>query len=192
MVHEEYLSAGMHIGMKQQTKGMKKFIYKVRDDGLAVLNVEIIEKRIKIAAKFLSKFDKIMVVSRKAIGQKPARMFAKATNSKAIAGRFLPGTITNPSFPGYYETDVLIVTDPLADRQALKEAIKMRIPVIALVDTFNETNLIDLLIPVNNRGKKSVAMTYLLLAREILKNKGEIKDDKEFKYKPEDFEEKAK
>jgi len=188
MPYEEYLSAGMHIGMKQQTKDMKKFVYKVRDDGLAVLDLQTIENRIKLAAKFLSRFNNIMVVSRKIVGWKPVEKFAEAINGKAVKGRFLPGTITNPSFRGYYEPEILVVTDPLIDSQAVEEALKMRIPVIALCGTFNETDLIDLIIPVNNRGRKSVAMVYWLLAREVLKNRGSVKKDEDFKYKPEDFE----
>jgi len=188
MPYEEYLSAGMHIGMKQQTKDMKKFVYKVRDDGLAVLDLQTIENRIKLAAKFLSRFNNIMIVSRKIVGWKPVEKFAEAINGKAVTGRFLPGTITNPSFRGYYEPEVLVVTDPLIDSQAVEEAVKMRIPVIALCGTFNETDLIDLIIPVNNRGRKSVAMVYWLLARELLKNRGSVKKDEDFKYKPEDFE----
>ncbi len=186
MPFEEYLSAGMHIGMKQQTKDMKRFIYKIRDDGLAVLDLETIAKRIEIAGKFLSKFEKIMVVSRKSIAHRAIRKFAEAVNAKAITGRFLPGIITNPSFREYYEPDILIVTDPLVDKQAIMEAVKMRIPIVALADTFNETSLLDFVIPVNNKGRKSIAMVYYLLASEILKNQG-----KEIKLKPEDFETKG-
>lgn len=183
MAFEQYLSSGMHIGMKQQTKDMKRFVYKVRDDGLAVLDLETIAKRIEIAGKFLSRFEKIMVVSRKSVGHKPATKFAEAVNAKSIIGRFLPGIITNPSFREYYEPDILIVTDPLVDRQAIAEAVKMRIPIIALADTFNETSLLDFVIPVNNKGRKSLAMVYWLLASEVLKNRGE-----EIKLKLEDFE----
>ncbi|MFQ6020633.1 MAG: 30S ribosomal protein S2 [Candidatus Aenigmatarchaeota archaeon] len=186
-MYEEYLSAGMHIGVKQQTKDMKRFIYKIRDDGLAILDLQTIEKRIQIAGKFLAKFNRIIVVSRKVIGWKPVKKFAEVINAKAFTGRFLPGTITNPSFPGYHEPDVLIVTDPLADSQAIKEAVKMRIPIVALATTTNQVTSIDLIIPVNNRGRKSVAMVYYLLAKEILKNRGE---DKELK--PEDFQMKEK
>ncbi len=186
MAFEQYLSTGMHIGMKQQTRDMKRFVYKIRDDGLAVLDLQTIEKRIKIAAKFLSKYDNIMVVSRKSVGQRAVERFAEVTNSKAIGGRFLPGTITNPSFKGYYEPQVLLVTDPAVDKQALVEAVKMRIPVIALSGTINETGMIDLVIPVNNRGRKSIAMTYYLLAREILKIRG--MDEKDMAFKPEEFE----
>jgi small subunit ribosomal protein S2 len=188
MSYEQFLSAGMHIGMKQQTKDMKKFIYKIRDDGLAVLDLQTIENRVKLAGKFLSRFERMMVVSRKAVGWKPAIKFAEAVNGKSITGRFLPGTITNPSFPGYYEPDVVIITDPVVDTQAIEEAVKMRIPIIALCDTSNETHAIDLVIPVNNKGRKSLATVYWLLAREILKNRGTIKQDEDFKSKPEEFE----
>ena len=142
MAFEQYLSAGMHIGMKQQTKDMKRFIYKIRDDGLAVLDLQTIDNRIKITANFLKDYNKIMVVSRKGVGQKAVKKFAEAVGAKAVMGRFLPGTITNPSFKGYYGPDVLIVTDPLVDKQAVVEAMKMRIPIIALVDTFNVTGIV--------------------------------------------------
>ncbi len=192
MPYEEYLSAGMHIGTKQQTKQMKKFIYKTREDGLAILDLQTIENKIKLAGKFLAKFNKIMVVSRKSVAWKPIIKFAEAVNGKANTGRFLPGTITNPNFPGYYQPEVLLVTDPLIDSQAIEEAIKMRIPIISLCDTSNETSSIDFIIPVNNKGRKSLSMVYWLLAREIQKNRGIIKEDGEFKYKPEEFESKER
>jgi small subunit ribosomal protein S2 len=178
----------MHIGMKQQTKQMKKFVYKTRDDGLAVLDLQTIENRVKLAGKFLARFNRIMIVSRKAVGWKPAIKFAEAINGKAATGRFLPGIITNPLFREYYEPEVVLITDPLIDSQAVEEAIKMRIPIVALCDTSNETQAIDLIIPVNNKGRKSLAMVYWLLAREVQKNKGMIKEDEEFKFKVEEFE----
>ena len=188
MPYEQYLSAGMHIGMKQQTKDMKRFVYKLRDDGLAVLDLQTIEKRIKIAAQFLSKFERILIVSRKYVGWNAVEKFAEIIGAKANTGRFLPGTITNPSFPGYYEPDVIIITDPMVDSQAVKEAVKMRIPIVSLSDTSNETQSLDFIIPVNNKGRKSIAMVYFLLAMEIQKCRGIIKEDAEFNYKPEDFE----
>jgi len=188
MSYEQFLSSGMHIGMKQQTKDMKRFIYKIRDDGLAVLNLQTIEDRVKLAGKFLAKFQKIMVVSRKAVGWKPSIKFAEAVNGKVITGRFMPGIITNPSFPGYYEPEVIVITDPLIDLQAIEESTKMRIPIVALCDTSNETQLIDVIIPVNNKGRKALATVYWLLAKEILKNRGTIKQDEDFKMKAEEFE----
>ena len=99
----------------------------------------------------------------------------------------MPGTLTNPSYKKYFEADVILITDPLIDYQALKEAVKARVPIIAICDTFNETRNIDLIIPANNKGKKALATLFWLLAREILKERGEIKSDSEFKYKITDF-----
>ena len=188
MPFENYLSAGVHIGMKQQTKDMKKFVYKVRSDGLAVLNVSMIDERIKTAAKMLAKYDKLIIVSRKVMGQKPAVKFAELTGAKSVTGRFLPGTVTNPAFRGYFEPSILIATDPLIDKQAITEAVKMRLPIIALCDTFNETAMVDFIIPCNNKGRKSIAMVYWMLAKEYLLAKGLIKSDEEFTAKPEEFE----
>ena len=188
MTYEQYLSAGMHIGMKQKTKDMEKFVYKVRADGLSVLDLQLIEKRIKIAGKFLANFKKIFPVSRRIVGWKAVSSFSQIVGGHANYGRFLPGTITNPNFPSYYEPDVLIVTDPIVDAQAVKEAIKMRIPIVALCTTTNNLNNIDYVIPVNNKGRKSVATVYWLLAREILKNREEIKEEGDFQPKIEEFE----
>lgn len=183
----EYLTSGVHIGMKTCTKYMKKFIYKIRDDGLAVFNVQKVDNRIKIASRFLSNFEKIMAVSRKANGMQAVKKFAEVINGKAMTGRFPPGTLTNPSFREFYEPDVVIVVDPLIDRQAVTEAKKKRIPVVALCDTFNEVTDVDLVIPANNNGKKSLALIFWLLSREILKNRKKIKTNKEFKYTLKEF-----
>ncbi len=183
MVLDDYLSAGVHIGTKSRTKDMSRFIYKVRPDGLAVLDVQTIERRIKIASKFLAKFKKIVVVSRKQIGHKPAVIFSDAVGAKYMTGRFLPGSLTNPSFRNYIEPDVIIITDPAVDSQAIEEAVKMRIPIVAFCNTMNNVSNVDLIIPCNNRGKKSVAYLYYLLAKGILEERGE-----QMKLKPEDFE----
>lgn len=95
--------------------------------------------------------------------------------------------MTNPAFKNYFEADVIVVADPLIDYQAMKEAVTARTAIVAVCDTFNETRHIDLIIPANNKSKKSLGTLYYLLAREILKEKGEIKSDSDFKYKLEDF-----
>ena len=50
-----------------------------------------------------------------------AKLFAKAIGAKIFAGRFVPGTMTNPNLSVYVEPSVLLVTDPAADIQALHE-----------------------------------------------------------------------
>lgn len=184
---QQYLASGIHIGMKQKTKDMKEFIYKVREDGLCILNLKKIDERIRVAAKFLARHKKILIVSRKSSVQEGIKRFAEVIGAKVILGRFMPGTLTNPSYKDYYEAEVVFIFDPLIDYQALKEAVKARIPVVALCDTINETKNIDLIVPANNKGKKALATILWLLAREILKERKEIKSDAEFNFKVEDF-----
>lgn len=183
----EYLTSGVHIGMKTCTKYMKQFVYKIREDGLAVFNIQKVDERIRIAADFLSQFEKIMTISRKGNGVMPAEKFTEIIGGKAMVGRFPPGTLTNPSFRDFYEPDVIFVVDPLIDRQAISEAKKKRIPVVALCDTFNDASDVDFVIPANNNGKKSIALIYWILTREILRAQEKIKENSEFKYSFKDF-----
>jgi small subunit ribosomal protein S2 len=180
---EEYLSSGIHIGMKSKTASMEKFIYKIREDGLSVLNLKLLDERIKIATQFLAQKKNILVVGRKTNAQKAVKKFSEIIGANYVIGRFMPGALTNPNYSNYMEPDIVLLTDPLSDKQALKEAVDSRIPVVALCDTFNETKNIDLVIPCNNKGRKSLALIFWLLGREIMKERG----DKEYKYKPEDF-----
>ncbi len=180
----EYLTAGIHIGMKSCTPFLRRFVYKVREDGVAVFNLKMLDERMLTAAKFLSGFSKIMAVSRKEAAGKAITVFAKVVGAKAIAGRFPPGTLTNPSFKEFYEPDVIIVADPLVDEQAVKEAKKKRIPIVALCNTFNTARDVDLVVPMNNNGKKSLALAFWILSREMLKQRG---SKEKFKMKIEDF-----
>jgi small subunit ribosomal protein S2 len=177
---DDYLAAGIHIGTLQKTADMKPYIYKVRSDGLYILDIKTTDTHIKSAAKFLGKFpkDKILVVSRRQYGQKPIQDFAEITGAVAVAGRFVPGTMTNPNYKNFMEPEVLIVTDPRGDEQALKEASDIGIPAVALCDTDNLASGVDIVIPTNNKGKKALSTIYWLLARELLRERGELKEDK--------------
>ena len=188
MPKEEYLASGIHIGMKQKTDQMKEFIYKIREDGLAVLNLSKIDERIKIAAKFLARLENILVVTRKSIAFDSIKKFTEVINARVVAGRFMPGTLTNPSYKHFFEAQAIVIVDPLSDIQALQEATKARVPIVAICDTFNEVKDIDLIIPANNKGKRSIATIFWLLAREILKERKQIEADKDFKYEIKDFE----
>ncbi|PIN98680.1 MAG: 30S ribosomal protein S2 [Candidatus Diapherotrites archaeon CG10_big_fil_rev_8_21_14_0_10_31_34] len=191
---EKYLKTGAHIGTKYKTDGMKKYIYKRRDDGLKVMDIQTLDSRIEIASKFISKYDKnkIIVASRKLYGKTPVIQFAQATSGKALTGRFIPGSFTNPEGKKFLELDLLIVTEPDSDFQAIKEAKKLKIPIIALCSTNNNTKDVDLIIPVNNKGRKSLALVYWMLAKKTLTERKEIKNEEEFKVTVEDFEYKIK
>jgi len=184
---EEYLAAGVHIGTQQKTKDMMKFIYRVRNDGLYILDIYSTDARIRLAAKFLSRYepDKILAVSARQYGQKPAMMFAQTIGAKAITGRFVPGTLTNPALPYYVEPDVVLVTDPIGDSQAVQEAVEIGIPVVALCDSNNTLSNVDLAIPTNNKGRKALALVYWLLTRELMRI---WEREDEFRYVVEDFE----
>ena len=187
---EEYLQSGVHIGTQQKSANMKQFVYKVRTDGLYVLDIKKTDSRIRVAAKFISRYppDRILVVAARQYGQKPALVFAKQIGARVFAGRFVPGTLTNPNLPEFVEPDIIIVTDPAADQQALREALNVRIPVVGLCDANNETKNVDLVIPGNNKGRRSLATIYWLLTREVLKERGEIGSNEDFKLTIDDFE----
>jgi small subunit ribosomal protein S2 len=191
MVTEEiYMTSGVHIGTRQKTADIKEFIYKVRNDGLYIIDVKKTDERIKASAKFLAKYDpaKILVVSVRQYGQKPVRKLGELTGIQVLDGRFQPGTLTNPNAKTFLEPEIILLTDPLADIQALHEAKNIGIPVIALCDTNNETKYIDYVIPTNNKGRRALALIYWLLARAILREQGKIQSDEEFTVAVEDFE----
>ena len=171
---EDYLGAGVHIGTQQKTKDMDRFIHRVRTDGLYVLDVSKTDDRIRTAADFLANYDpeQILVTSSRQYGRFPAEKFAEAVGARARTGRFIPGTLTNPDYDGYIEPDVLVVTDPIGDSQAVKEAITVGIPVIAMCDSNNQTGNVDLVVPTNNKGRRALSVVYWLLANETLDRRG--------------------
>lgn len=185
-----YLTSGVHIGTQQKSADMKDFIYKVRQDGLYVLDVKKTDERIRAAASFLSRYDpkRILVVSARQYGQKPAREFSKAIGAPAFAGRFVPGTLTNPTNPAFIEPEIIVITDPAADKQVLNEALNLGIPIIAMCDANNETRNVDLVIPTNNKGRRALACIYWLLSRQVLFERGDLKDPEDFNMEIEDFE----
>ncbi|MCK9298436.1 30S ribosomal protein S2 [Methanoculleus sp. YWC-01] len=182
---EEYLAAGVHIGTQQKSKDMMKFIYRVRGDGLYILDIQATDERVKVAAQFLSQFEpaKILVVTSRQYGQYPAKKFADAIGGMAVIGRFIPGMLTNQRLNKYIEPDVIVVTDPIGDSQAITEAVQAGIPIVALCDTNNMTKYVDVVIPTNNKGRKALSVIYYLLTKELLRLRGVATS-----LTPEDFE----
>jgi small subunit ribosomal protein S2 len=182
---EDYLKVGIHIGTKFRTKYMAPFIYKVRNDGLAVLNVQEINNRIRVAANMLAKYqpEDILIVCRRENGWKAVKLFSELTKVRSYAGRYPPGAIVNLSLKEFREPKILLAVDPWPDRNAVNDANKLGIPVIALCDTNNTANDLDLIIPCNNKGKKSLGLVFYILAKEYFK----IKKLWEFDAKLEDF-----
>ena len=184
------LSAGVHIGTRMRTKDMDAFIYRVRADGLFVLDVKKTDERIRVAAKFLARFEpsKIVAVAGRLYGQSPVEKFCEVIGATPIVGRFVPGMLSNPLYPKRLEPSVIILSDAKADVQALKEAANIGIPVVALCSTDNDVSFVDLVIPTNNKGRRALAVIYWILARQILRERGEIPADGDLSQSIEDFE----
>ena len=184
-----YLKSGIHIGTKFRTKYMEQFIYKTRPNGLCVLNLQKIDERIRVAAAFLAQYSSgdILIISRRENGWKAVELFGKLTGVRVFAGRYPPGILTNPNLENYTEAKIVLVVDAWPDRNAVLDAVKVGIPVIALCDTNNQSNYIDFVLPCNNKGKKSLGLFFYILTKEFLKLKGKLKEGEELKEKLEDF-----
>lgn len=176
---ETYETHAVHIGTQQKSADMSNFIQEVRSDGLYLLDVNITDSRIRTIASFINRYNvaNVMVVSARQYGQRPARKFSEAVGAKSAVGRFIPGSLTNPALRSYIEPDILMVTDPAADQQALSEAVDSGLPIIAICDANNNLRNVDLVLPANNKGRRSLALIFWLLSREVLKLRGETTDE---------------
>ena len=166
---------------------MIPYITQANPEGLYLLDLDITLDRIQTAGKFIKKFDikKVIVYSGRAYATTPIEKFRELTGAEKMLGRFMPGTLTNPSLSYFSEPHLIVISDPQVDAQAITEATNAGIPVIGIANTDNVTSKLDLVIPANNRGRKALATVYWLLAREILQ------DSETMKYKIEDFETKT-
>jgi small subunit ribosomal protein S2 len=186
---DQYLKAGIHIGTKFKTKYISRFIYKTRPDGLSVLNLSQIDKRIGNAAKLFSNYnpEDIIIATRRENSWKAVKLFSQVTGIKVYAGRYPPGIMTNSELKDFIEPKLILVTDPWPDKNVLKDALRVGIPTIALCDTNNNPDMVDLVVPCNNKGKKSLGIFFYILAREYLRLRGVIGENEELKEDIEDF-----
>ena len=168
-----YLKAGVHIGTKFKTKYMEPFIYKTRPDGLSILNLQKIDERLKIAAKFLANYEAedILVVSRRENGWKAIELFAKYTGAMAYPARYPPGIMTNPNLKNYIEPKVLLVVDAWPDRNAVADALKRGIPIVALVDTNGDPDVATIPIPGNDDAIRSIKLIAKIIADAVIEGR---------------------
>jgi small subunit ribosomal protein S2 len=189
-IKKKILSTGIRVGTAVKTKFMVPFITKASPEGLYMIDLDLTIARIQTASKFINRMniEKVIICSGREYANTPIEKFCEVTGAKKMLGRFMPGTLTNPSLPYYIEPQLVLISDPQVDSQAITEATNAGIPVIGISNTDNMTSQIDLVIPANNRGRKSLATVYWLLAREILVEKGQLKADETLKYEIDDFE----
>ncbi len=181
---EVFLEAGVHIGTKIRTNDMRNFIFKRRDDGLYILDLRKSAERLMDAAKIIAKYrpEEVCVVASRVYSSNPASRFAELTGVNLVKGRFVPGLMTNMNVSGFMEPKLLLVCDPKGEHEALVEAAKNGVPIIGLCDTDNETKFIDVVVPINNKGKRSLALIFYILSREVMIAQGKIKSYDEFTY----------
>ncbi len=171
---DRYLKHGVHIGTKNQHDDMDEYIFHVKKNQLAVLDLDITDVKIREVAEFLSGFDlgEILVVGRNEAAKQPIEAFTEELGTRSIVGRFMPGTLTNPESDNFIEPEVVIISDPEEDAQAINEAEDVNIPVVAIADSGDKLDGIDYVIPANNKAVNSLGMVYYLLADQIQEQNG--------------------
>ncbi len=184
------LATGIRIGTQVRTKTMEQFTTRPRPDGLHIIDYVKTLQRIDVAGKFIAATgaQNTVVYTSREHGEMAVEKFCELTGAMPLLGRFMPGTFTNPLYPGHLDAELVVVADPMSDTQAIVEAGSLAIPVIAVCDTDNVTDDIDLVIPGNNRGRKAIAAIFWLLARATLTHAGALQEDSPMKYSIEDFE----
>ena len=189
-IKKKILTTGIRVGTQVKTKFMIPFITKASPEGLYILDLDITIEKIQTAAKFINRLgtDNLIVCSARQYAETPIEKFCEALGSKKLLGRFMPGTLTNPSLPYYIEPKLVFISDPQVDEQAIIEATNAGIPIIGISNTDNITSNLDVIIPANNRGRKALATVYWLLIRQILIEKGELKENEPMKYEIDDLE----
>ncbi|MEM0465780.1 MAG: 30S ribosomal protein S2 [Candidatus Pacearchaeota archaeon] len=170
---EDYIKCAVHLGTKVITPHMRKFVYKRRADGLAVINTALIDEKLREAIDFMSNYEpkEIYLICKREAGWSAAEKFGEITGIKVFTKKYPPGITTNLILDDFFEAELTIICDPWMDKNALNDTIKLKKPVLSLCDTNNFTTGIAKIIPCNNKAKKSIGCVLFILAREYCKNK---------------------
>lgn len=171
---EEYVKAGIYLGTKVVTPNMKPFVYRRRADGLAILNTDLIDEKLKEGIEFLSKFDAkdIILVCKRQAGWKAAEKFGELTGIRVFTKKYPAGILTNTQLPEFFENELTIVTDSWLDKNALNDTVNVRKKVLMICDTNNFPTGADRIIIGNNKSIRSLGIIFYLLARGYMKAKG--------------------
>ena len=170
---EDYIKCAVHLGTKVITPHMRKFVYKRRADGLAVINTAIIDERLREAIDFIVKYDpkEIYLLCKREAGWSAAEKFAEVTGVRVFTKKYPPGITTNLILENFFEAEMTIICDPWMDKNALIDTARLKKPVLGLCDTNNFTTNVTKIIPCNNKARKSIGCILYILARGYCKAK---------------------
>ena len=171
---EEYVKAGIYLGTKVVTPQMKQFVYRRRADGLAILNTDVIDEKLKEGIEYLSKFapEDVILACKRQVGWRVAAMFGKLTGIRVFTKKYPAGILTNTQLPDFFENELTIVTDSWLDKNALNDTLNVKKKVLMICDTNNFPKGADQIIIGNNKGAKSLGVIFYLLARGYCKARG--------------------
>lgn len=168
---EDYIKTASYLGTKVITPSMRKYVYRRRLDGLAILNTLLVDKKLAEGIDFIKQFkpDEWTLVCKREAGWRSAKMFSELVGVRIFTKKYPAGVLTNTILDNFIETKMLMICDPWLDKNALADARNIGLPVVGVCDTNNHTADIDVVIIGNNKSNKSLGLFFWLLAREYMK-----------------------
>ena len=104
----------------------------------------------------------------------PKKEVAVLTKQREKLERFLGGIEDMPKIP-----DVMFIVDPHKEQIAVKEAQKLHIPIVAMVDTNTDPDDIDYVIPSNDDAIRAVRLITSKMADAVIEGKQGQDDNKQ-------------
>lgn len=177
-----FLATQSHLGGSKITNRMSESVFGQRPDGISIFDIEKSWEKFVLAARAICGIsfpETICAVSGKTFGRKAILKFSENIGCKPITSRFIPGSFTNTLVRGSIEPRLIIVSDPVFDRQAVSEAAMVNCPVIAFCNTDASLNNVDIAIPINNRSPKAIGVSFFILSKLVnfMKNGESLEDN---------------
>ena len=146
--------------IEEEAKRAGQFYVNHRWLGGTLTNWNTIQNRIK-RLKDLKKMEEDGTFDRL-----PKKEVALLNKQKDKLEKFLGGIEDMPHIP-----DVLFVVDPRKEQIAIKEAQKLNIPVVAMVDTNTDPDQVDVIIPSNDDAIRAVRLITSKMADAVVEGR---------------------